>query len=49
MGRSEVSSLNCFEAVAEAGGGRGGLEVLEALDAGGHVIDAIEAGLERSD
>ena len=44
----KVGSLlgQLLQAVAEARGGRGGLQVLEVLDAGGHVVDAVEASLK---
>ena len=44
----QVGSLlaQLFEAVADAGRGRAGLQVLQAVDAGGHVVDAIETRLK---
>ncbi len=36
-----------LEAVANASGGCVGLQILEGVDAGGHCVDAIKAGLKR--
>ena len=46
----QVGSLlaQLLEAVADAGGGRVGLQILEAVDAGGHVVDAVKARLKRA-
>ncbi len=44
----QVGSLvaQLLEAVADAGRGRVGLQVLEAVDAGGHVVDAVKTRLK---
>ncbi len=44
----QVGSLlaQLLEAVADAGGGRGGVEVLQAFDAGGRVVNTIKTSLK---
>ena len=46
----QVGSLlaQLLEAVADAGRGRVGLQILQVVDAGGHVVDAVETRLKRA-